>query len=175
MAEEARRASYVGALPGGQFDYAVFVVSNATKRLADATSAIVEELSVQNKKATGSLFSEAFACEQGFEAFFEGRGSADITAMSLATVASHLLLVHAGTPTSEPLKGDFDGAYTYTMPLTAVIIDASNGTRVGELVVSEVSGAGMMSEAAARSAFLERAAQVLVARLTALQARAGTE
>jgi hypothetical protein len=160
--ERSRLASYIVAMPKERVNYIVFCVDSAGNPAGGMTSAIVDRLSGKGMAAAGDVFAAAFSSPEGFDAAFDGKAAGDVVALRLGDVADRLLLMRADTPRSTPSKS-VPGVITYSVSVTVSVIDAKVGKRLRDFVISDVAGAGL-TEAAAKSTFIDRFAEALATR-----------
>ena len=169
--ERLRLRSYVTALPKARVNFIVFFVDSEGKLSKEATSAAAQRLARrEGVSAVGDVLSNAFASPRGFNAVVAGKGAADVVAMQLGDATDWLLLIRGTDERSAP-SAIVSGLRTYSMRTTISLIDASNGSKLREFGINDVTGAGV-NETAAKAAFIERFSEMLATRdelLTGLQ------
>jgi hypothetical protein len=161
-AERKRLESYIAGRPETRVNYIVFFVDSWGRPSSEVNSIVEEILSKSGVTAAGAVFSDAFISPKGFDAVAAGKGAVDVVAMRLGEMADRLLLIR-GTDEQLAPSRTVAGLHTYSMRISFSLIDASNGQKVREFIIGDVTGAGV-SEASAKSTFIERFADAFAQR-----------
>jgi len=160
-AEKARRVSYIDTLPTNRVNYAICAAHEDGVLIPALSSRLVKELRAKGKTASDIVLSQEFA-KEALRPFMAGKGREDLEAMELSKCTDRLLLISVN---NERLTDSqrFVNLRTASATMIVVGIDPTDGRKVQEYVINDVSGAGV-NETTALAAFYERFAAALITR-----------
>lgn len=149
-----RRAGYLYArnLPRS-VDFIVCAATATRQTMDTFADALVKYLRGKGKTASSIVFSPAFVTDGAFDAFFGGRGGADLRNMQVSTMGSRLILARISIK-SVKQGTTVAGLVSASVGVAFSVLSANDGSVVDGFSVNAV-GAGT-SEAGAISAALDR-------------------
>ena len=154
VADKDRRAGYMLArsLPS-KVDFVVCAATAARVPMGTFATAMVRHLKGRGKSASSAVFSPAFVTSGAFDAFFGGRGGADLQDMPVSNMGNRLLLARLNVNSVKP-GTSATGLYSASIVVAFRVLSANDGSVVEAFELNAV-GPGT-SEADATAAALDR-------------------
>jgi hypothetical protein len=149
--DRERRDRYLVArrLPQ-KVEFVVVVSSESRQYMASLAAEIATELGRQGTLASSIVFSTEFVTSGAFDAFFAGRGAADIREIPLSAMGNRLLLVRV-TTSKAAASTSAAGAFNATASAAFSVVSTTDGSVSDAFELSAV-GAGVSERSAIQAA-----------------------